>query len=330
MKNIIVPFILFVLYSCSTDNSSVSNPVSNLEIDNLVVANSNIPHDFYDDVTFTSETTGYAVSRSGKIIKTNDGGITWSTLNSNVTFPLKKVQFVNENLGFVIGGDNTGSYVLKTSNAGQSWSVINLNSELNESPNSLFFKNESEGFVTGNHLFKKTVDGGITWSNVFNSTDENFQHVKLDNNLSIGYVTLNNGNYYKTTNGGQFWQAIDIDYSIDNYKDIFFVNDKTYFKSNNNLVNILTSENIRLPNPVNKLIYIDKNKSIGIGQHYETGFFPYGDIILTNDNWGTFEQKSYQPSSEAMDFTAIAKMGNHKTMIIGTGQISTKVVTISY
>ncbi len=329
MKNFITISILFVLCSCSSDNSTF-NPVSNLKIDNLFIIDSNIPQDFYDDLTFTNETTGYAVSRTGKIIKTTNGGTNWTTLSSNVTFPLKKVQFINENIGFVIGGDDTGSFILKTTNAGQSWTVTNLNSELNTSPNSLFFKNENEGFVVGNHLFKKTVDGGITWNNVFESTDENFQDVKFNHDLSVGYVTLNNGNYYKTINGGQLWQPIDVDVSVNNYKDIFFVCNTVYFKSNYNLINLNHGQNVNLPNPINKLLFIDAKKSIGIGQHYETGFFPYGDILLTNNNWSTFQQKSYNPSSEVMNFTAIAKISNYKTMIIGTGQIETKIITIKY
>lgn len=330
MKNFITISIMFILYSCSTDENTFSDSISNLEINHLNVIDSNIPEDFYNDLTFTNETTGYAVSRTGKIIKTTDGGINWIILNSNVSFPLRKVQFLNQNIGFVIGGDDTGSYLLKTINAGQSWTITNLNSELNGCPNSLYFKNENEGFITGNHLFIKTTDGGNTWNDVFTTTDENYQDIKFNSNQSLGYVTLNNGNYYKTTNGGHLWQTIDVDVSINNFKEIFFVCNKIYFKSNNSLVDINLNQNITLPNPVHKLLYIDVNKCIGIGQHYENGFLPYGDIVLTNNNWESFQQQSYQPGSEAMDFTAVAKMNSHKSMIIGTGQLEVKIITIAY
>lgn len=330
MKKIITISLLFALCSCSSEYNSTFNPISNLEIVNLVNMNSDIPQDFYDDVAFTNEATGYAVSRTGKIIKTTNGGTNWTKLSSNVTFPLKKIQFVTENLGYVIGGDDTGSFILKTTNAGQSWTVTSLNNEFNTSPNSLFFKNENEGFVVGNHLFKKTVDGGTTWNNVFILADENFQDIKFNYDLSIGYLTLNNGNYYKTTNGGQLWQPIDVDISTNNYKEILFICNNVYFKSNNSLVNINSGQNINLPSPVNKLIFIDGNKSIGIGQHYEAGFFPYGDIFLTNNIWSTFQQKSYHPSSEAMNFTAITKVSSNKTLIIGNGQMETKIISITY
>jgi hypothetical protein len=323
--------LLLILCSCSTDNNySNGEPISNLLLNNLIELDSNIPQDYYNDLTFTNETTGYAVSRLGKIVKTIDGGENWTTNEIAGNIYLKKIQFVSQNVGYVIGGDDTGSYIFKTTDAGATWISINLNSEINGFPNSLYFKNENEGYVTGNHLFKKTIDGGLNWTNVFTTTDENYQDIKFDHSNTIGYVTLNNGNYYKTSNGGHSWQSVDFDVSVNNFKDIYFVCDKVYFKSNFNLVEINSNQSISLPNPVNKLLYVDSNKCIGIGQHFENGFFPYGDILLTNDNWTTFQQKSYQPFSEAMNFTAIAKMSNHKTMILGTGQVETKIVTLAY
>jgi photosystem II stability/assembly factor-like uncharacterized protein len=321
----------FILYSCSIDNNnSNSEPIAELSLNNLIDLNSNIPQDFYNDLTFTNENTGYAVSRLGRIIKTIDGGANWTTYEITGNIYLKKIQFVNQNVGYVIGGDDTGSYIFKTTNAGATWTTINLNSEITGFPNSLYFKNVNEGYVLGNHLFKKTIDGGLNWINVFTTTDENYQDIKFDHSNSIGYVTLNNGNYYKTSNGGQSWQTIDFDVSVNNFKEIYFVCDKVMFKNNNFVTNLEDNRSTEIPAPASKLLYLNTSKCIGIGKHYENGFFPSGDILLTNDNWTTFLQKSYQPSSEAMDFTAIAKMNNHKIMILGTGQLGTKIVVLNY
>lgn len=316
-----------LLFSCNNDNSP--EPIQNLTLENLSFLPSNIPQDFYDDLTFTNETTAYAVSRLGKIVKTIDGGTSWDELNSLVAFPLVKVQFVDENIGFVIGGDATGSYLLKTTNAGQTWSVQNLNSELNGAPSSMFFKNQNEGFITGNKLFIKTTNGGQTWTKAITTTDENYKDINFNHNYSLGYVTLNTGDYYKSTNGGNSWQTID-NISDNNYSTIYFVCDKVLFKNNNFVTNLEDNRSISIPSPVSKLLYLNTNKCVGIGQHYEIGFFPYGDILLTNDNWTNFLQKTYQPSSEVMDFTAIAKMSNHKIMILGTGQLGTKIVVLNY
>ena len=328
-KTLYVMIFLFIIYSCSNDNNVPNvEPITDLTLNNLAELNSNIPPDFYNDLTFTNDNTGYAVSRLGKIVKTTDGGSTWTSLNSTVNFYLKKIQFVNPNIGYVIGGDNTGSYLLKTTDAGQSWSVINLNSIEKGFPTGMYFKNENEGYITGNKLFIKTSNGGLNWTNILTNTSENFSDVKFRDN-NFGIATANSSNYYKSTNGGATWQSIDL-INQNNLSQIYFNSNKTFIKSGNQLVDIDGGRSITLPNPVNKLQFLNATKSIGIGQHYETGFFPYGDIFLTNNSWTTFLQKSYQFSSEAGDFTAIAKVNNHKTMLLGTGQLYTKVITLTY
>jgi hypothetical protein len=317
--------------ACSNDNNNNTtspDPISELKLDNLVFLNSNIPQDFYTDLTFTNENTGYAISRTGVILKTTDGGINWSSYNVTGNMYLKKVQFINANVGYIIGGDTSGSYILKTINAGQTWNIIDLHNPEAGYPSSMYFKNENEGYITGNKLFIKTIDGGQNWTNVLTAADEDFKDVNFKNN-NFGIATVNTGDYYRTTNGGASWQSIELNRSY-NLNEIYFVCGKTLIKSGNQLVDIESSSTITLPNPVHKLHYLNATKCIGIGQHYEIGFFPYGDILLTNNNWETFLQKTYQPSTETMDFTAIAKVNNHKTMMIGTGQLEAKIVTIAY
>lgn len=328
-KTLFAALLLFVIYSCNTDsNVQYPEPLPDLTLDNLVSINSNIPQDFYNDLIFTNEKTAYAISRLGKIIKTADGGATWTSLNSTVNFYLKKIQFVNANIGYVIGGDNTGSYLLKTINSGQTWSVINLNTAEKGSPAGMFFKNENEGYINGNKFFIKTTNGGLTWTTVITNTTENFNEVKF-RDVNFGIATTNKSNYYRTTNGGISWQSVDL-INNTNLLQSYFIYSKTYIKSGNQLIDIDGGRSITLPSPVSKLQFLDASKCIGIGQHYETGFFPYGDILVTNNSWNTFLQKTYSPATDAMDFTTMAIMSNHKLMILGTGQINTKVILFTF
>ena len=96
------------------------------------------------------------------------------------------------------------------------------------------------------------------------------------------------------------------------------------------MVDIDAKKSIAIPNPISKLLFLDDKKCIGIGSHFETGFFPFGDILLTNTNWNTFLQKSYQPASEAQEFNTIARINYHKAMIIGSGIENAKIIMISY
>lgn len=329
IKTFFAVLILYTTYSCNDDVDSIRiEPISDLKLDNLVIKQSNIPYGFYNDLVFTSENTAYAASRLGGIVKTTDGGTTWTSLNSTVNFNLQKIQFVSNNTGYIIGGNETGSYLLKTNNAGQTWNVINLNSAEKGSPTGMFFINENEGYITGAKLFIKTTNGGASWTPVLIKTTEDFVDVKF-RDLNYGIATTGKSNYYKTTNGGSTWQNITPT-NENMFSKIYFVYGKTILKSNNQLVPLDGGRSITLPNPVTRLQFLTDSKCIGIGQHYDTGFFPYGDILLTNNNWTSFVQKSYQPSSEAVDFTAIARKNYNQTMIIGTGQLYTKIVTINY
>lgn len=328
MRKITTLIIALAIISCTNDSNETTGSIGDLKLESLSKLEANIPQDFYDDLTFTNAATGYAISRSGKIVKTTDGGLTWTTLITNISMTLKKIHFVNSNLGFAIGSNQSGNYVLKTNNAGQTWISTNLSNPMDNSVNSIYFKNESVGFIVGNKLFKKTLDGGQTWLDVLAPKDENFQDIRFQKQSKVGYLTLNTNEYYKTTDGGTTWSSIKTTFSQENFSQIQIIEGELYLKSNSKIINITSNTETVLPNPVYKVLSLNDSKAIGIGQHYEGGFFPYGDILLTNDNWTNFLQKTYQPSGEAMNFTTMAKMSNHKVMIIGTGQLNTMVIIL--
>ena len=69
---------------------------------------------------FTDTNTGYAVGRSGKILKTTNAGVNWTFLNSGTSINLKSVYFTDMNNGYAVG---ESGIILKTTDAG-----ITLNS----------------------------------------------------------------------------------------------------------------------------------------------------------------------------------------------------------
>ena len=275
MKKIITIILALTIVSCSNDTNDGSNTIGDLKLENLNKLESNIPQDFYDDLTFTDAVTGYAISRAGKIVKTTDGGLTWTSLNTGISVSLKKVYFVNSNTGFALGSNQSGNYVLKTNNAGQTWINTNLSNSIDKSVNSICFKNELVGFIVGDKLFKKTQDGGQTWSDVSSiSIDANFQDIKFQKQSNVGYLTLNTNEYYKTTDGGTTWSSIKTIFSQENFSQIQIIEGMIYLKSNSKIINITSNTTTILPNPVNKVLSLNNSKAIGIGQHYEGGFFP--------------------------------------------------------
>ena len=61
----------------------------------------------------------FVVGDSGVILKSTDGGSSWTSLTSRVSTTLYKVAFLSTTVGFVVG---KGGVLLKTSNGGSTWS----------------------------------------------------------------------------------------------------------------------------------------------------------------------------------------------------------------
>lgn len=220
---------------------------------------------------------GYATGDRGRIIKTIDGGITWTqnsptynditkihffdsgvgyaqagnnyfkTQNKGENWSListvnhysngSSSYFVNENIGYSIGGGTTSisGDVFKTTNGGISWNKLGI--LVDEGLASVFFIDENTGFISGGFNQKKTlktIDGGVSWQEVIN---QEFGQIQFLNN-QIGYanrIGYYGGRMYKTTDGGTTW---NINFDINESITSFFFTDKNngYFVGNSGLM----------------------------------------------------------------------------------------------
>jgi hypothetical protein len=159
---------------------------------------------------------------------------------------------------------------------------------------------------------------------------ENINDVSFKN-ANEGYATSDNGKYLKSTNGGKTWQSMQSNTS-DHLKKIYFTESKSFAKCRTNVFIDLSTGNkaFTVPDSAFNFLFLNESRCIGIGQHYEAGFLPYGDIFLTNDAWGTFNQKKYSPQSEAMNVTAIAKVKSGRVIMTGFGVIISNMIELRY
>jgi photosystem II stability/assembly factor-like uncharacterized protein len=134
---------------------------------------------------------------------------TLTTLSSGVTDRLTRVQFLNENVGYISG---LAGVILKTKDAGKTW--VKQNSGITTAINSLNFVDENTGWAVGAtsiigtttvSTILNTTDGGITWTKqTVSGTARALNSVKfIDKNT--GWVVGANGTIYNTTNGGTTW-----------------------------------------------------------------------------------------------------------------------------
>lgn len=85
-------------------------------------------HSGMENMFFHDANNGYCVTYTGQIGKTTDGGMTYTYYQTPYNFALRDVYFVDQNIGFVVGGlDCTGGQctqapaLLTTTDGGQTW-----------------------------------------------------------------------------------------------------------------------------------------------------------------------------------------------------------------
>jgi photosystem II stability/assembly factor-like uncharacterized protein len=148
-----------------------------------------------NSVHFPTATTGYAVGHNGRILKSTDGGGTWTAVSTPTTAILNSVYFTSAATGYIAGN----GVLLSTTNGGVSWTTTSLPHNFE----SVQFTSADTGFVTAEHGILKTVNHGLTWTlKTVNRTDR-FTGLKMIDG-TVGFACADNG-VYKTENAGEFW-----------------------------------------------------------------------------------------------------------------------------
>src|ERR1035437_9106731 len=169
----------------------------------------------YNGVYFTDANTGIAVGGNRTndsiqtIIKTTDGGATWSTITDNLGSWLLNVRFIDANNGYAVGALGK---ILKTTDGGTSWTDVAVPSNLaTRQFHDVYFFNTSTGIVVGGNpandsiqTIIKTIDGGATWTIISDALSPMLKAVYFYNN-NEGYVTGDNGVIKYTSDQGTTW-----------------------------------------------------------------------------------------------------------------------------
>ena len=182
---------------------------------------------------FLDDNIGYSAQRNRTVSKTTDGGLSWTqimkdTMSSSINN--YDVQFLNEDVGFVVGkGNSDVSAFYKTSDGGASWSsqIAKLPNELN----ALHFFDANNGVVVGDEsVIAFTSDGGNSWSTVKanNTPSGNFDYDKMeflnDNfGLACGDILI------KTNDAGKTWDYVAIDGHTKDIEGLAIEDEQTWY-----------------------------------------------------------------------------------------------------
>ena len=119
------------------------------------------PGDWFWDVHFVNADTGWVVGETdpgmnpcgqGLIIKTTDGGASWTTLVSGLSTPVRDLFVLDKDTLFACGGaEQTYSRIAKSFDGGATWTQIGT-PELDAVTGGMFFQNSRVGFL-GQYIF---------------------------------------------------------------------------------------------------------------------------------------------------------------------------------
>lgn len=140
---------------------------------------------FYS-ICFLDNNIGFISGQNGTILQTKDGGLNWKAINKFTDKYLKKIYPLN-NRTILCGGGNGELWISK--DQGENWKKINTNTS--NGINSIFFVNESKGYVSASNIIYKTTDAGENWNVSF-----------YNNSGAINSITLNNKILYSTADNG--------------------------------------------------------------------------------------------------------------------------------
>jgi len=161
-----------------------------------------LSYDWMYSVYFVDQNTGWAGGRFGKLIKTTDGGNTWTDQQGGTGATYYSIKFSDENNGWAVGDYNT---IIRTTNGGATWirqsSGIQSNSlKLSEIQIAVDDANTAYISTYENHILK-TTNAGQDW---YKSTLPGYSSYNsiFFSSENIGYAAGFGASILKTENRG--------------------------------------------------------------------------------------------------------------------------------
>lgn len=153
------------------------------------------------DITSPSPANVFAVGTNGLILKSKNGGSSYSSILSG-TSNLNSVYAVGSNVW--AAGDN-GSFT-SSNDLGVSWFLQTIGG--GQKLNSVYFIDSLTGYIAGNNgLLLKTVNSGSVWNIINAGVNYNLTNVKFTD-VFTGFISGESSAILKTTNSGATWSNI--------------------------------------------------------------------------------------------------------------------------
>jgi photosystem II stability/assembly factor-like uncharacterized protein len=205
---VLVVFGLVVLLTCSCeDNECTVCPPEDSTPTGWYVQD--LPtQESLNNVRVLGSRTVIAAGAAGAIVRTTDGGDTWSPVNSGTVEALQGFFFSDAATGWAVGYNGA---VIKTADGGVTWTPVAV--PLVTNFRDAFFVDENTGWVVGgptgsetvDPVIMKTINGGASWDTETPTfTPRTMFFVDADSGCVAGGADL-----LRTTDGGVTWTPYD-------------------------------------------------------------------------------------------------------------------------
>lgn len=183
----------------------------------------NLPGGYYfRNIEFLNEDIGFIGTLNGTFFKTTDGGNNWTEVTTISPNPnaICGLDAVGTSTVYGCGAYFNPAQIIKSTDSGDTWTFMDMSSYANALVEVLFL-DELTGFTAGSDtdggLVLKTTDGGLSWTEIYNTNLSGeyvwkLQTLEGNDNIIFGAVSSvgsNNGKLIKTVDGGVNWQSFD-------------------------------------------------------------------------------------------------------------------------
>lgn len=168
-------------------------------------------------ISFASEDVGYIGGNDSLLLKTTDGGKTWTELSySGVTFfpmgeHIVNLKFTSETTGYMCVGPYTGTY--KTEDGGLTWTEITFTGNMCYNQGLYFWDNDN-GIIGGSGCFQgehiEQYNAGTLSASTINTSSLDATNIVIDIDfLDADYgLAVSKSRFLRTTDGGSSWDTI--------------------------------------------------------------------------------------------------------------------------
>ncbi|MFU8843309.1 MAG: YCF48-related protein [Bacteroidales bacterium] len=161
---------------------------------------------------FINNTTGWCVGNAGTLLKTTDGGNSWTTIFTGTGKTLYDICLIDD-IGWIVGGnygslENPGGIILKSTNGGQNWIIYATDtlSILNKIQHS-----DNCAWIIGKEGSVYKSNKGSDWNKQSFPIFSDLLDLHFIND-STGWITSIDNQIHFTNDGGGIWQNQESNY----------------------------------------------------------------------------------------------------------------------